>query len=236
MSVSSYYNPSVAEADAPTRRQFIRKTYLHLVAAVAGFALISWLFLISGVSTIFTKLMFATSWGSFVVILAFIGVSYMANSWARNSQSLVGQYLGLAVYVVLEAFIFMPLLLLAQILVGGQIIALAGFLTIFMVAAFTFLTFLNRWDFSFLGGFLAIFGFIALGISLAGILFGFSLGLWFSGAMILFASGAILYDTSNIMLHYNTRQYVAASLSLFASVALLFYYILSFLLRFTSRD
>jgi hypothetical protein len=148
----------------------------------------------------------------------------------------VGQYLGLAVYVVLEAFIFMPLLLLAQILVGGQIIALAGFLTIFMVAAFTFLTFLNRWDFSFLGGFLAIFGFIALGISLAGILFGFSLGLWFSGAMILFASGAILYDTSNIMLHYNTRQYVAASLSLFASVALLFYYILSFLLRFTSRD
>jgi FtsH-binding integral membrane protein len=44
--------------------------------------------------------------------------------------------------------------------------------------------------------------------------------------MVAFAGGAILYDTSNILHRYNTNQHVAAALSLFASVALLFWYIL----------
>jgi FtsH-binding integral membrane protein len=35
-----------------------------------------------------------------------------------------------------------------------------------------------------------------------------------------------LYDTSNVLHRYRTEQYVAASLALFASVALLFWYIL----------
>ena len=37
------------------------------------------------------------------------------------------------------------------------------------------------------------------------------------------AAGYILYDTSNVLHHYRTDQHVAASLALFASVALLFY-------------
>jgi hypothetical protein len=44
--------------------------------------------------------------------------------------------------------------------------------------------------------------------------------------MVAFASAAILYDTSKVMHHYSTQHYVAASLELFASVALLFWYIL----------
>ena len=59
------------------------------------------------------------------------------------------------------------------------------------------------------------------------------LGLIFSGVMVVFAGAAILYNTSNIMHHYNEAQYVAASLSLFASVALLFWYVLRI---FMSRD
>jgi FtsH-binding integral membrane protein len=50
--------------------------------------------------------------------------------------------------------------------------------------------------------------------------------------MVLFAGAAILYSTSNVFLHYRTDQYVAASLSLFASIALLFWYILRILLSF----
>jgi FtsH-binding integral membrane protein len=46
----------------------------------------------------------------------------------------------------------------------------------------------------------------------------------------------ILYDTSNILHHYHTSQYVAASLALFADVVLLFWYILNLLMRFTSSD
>jgi FtsH-binding integral membrane protein len=62
------------------------------------------------------------------------------------------------------------------------------------------------------------------------------LGIWFSAAMIVFASGYILYDTSNVLHHYRTDQYVAASLALFASVALLFWYVLRIMIALSNRD
>jgi FtsH-binding integral membrane protein len=70
-----------------------------------------------------------------------------------------------------------------------------------------------------------------MGVILCAMLFGFSLGLWFSLAMIVLAAGAILYNTSNVLLHYRLDQHVAASLSLFASVALLFWYVLLALMQ-----
>jgi FtsH-binding integral membrane protein len=53
--------------------------------------------------------------------------------------------------------------------------------------------------------------------------------------MVAFASAAILYDTSKIMRHYSTQHYVAASLELFASVALLFWYVLQVMMSLSSR-
>ena len=70
-----------------------------------------------------------------------------------------------------------------------------------------------------------------LGLIVASFIFPISLGLWFSGAMVVFASGAILYNTSNLLHRYDPDQYVAAALSLFASVALLFWYVLQILMR-----
>ena len=90
---------------------------------------------------------------------------------------------------------------------------------------------MTRTDFSFLGPILVIAGFVALGVILISILFDFTLGLLFSAIMVVFAAGAILYDTSKVMKHYRTDQHVAAALSLFASVALLFWYILRIFMR-----
>ena len=84
-----------------------------------------------------------------------------------------------------------------------------------------------------MGSVLSMGGFVALGFILCSMIFGFSLGLVFSSVMVLFAGGSVLYSTSNILHRYHTDQHVAASLSLFASVALLFYYILMSLI---SRD
>jgi FtsH-binding integral membrane protein len=85
-----------------------------------------------------------------------------------------------------------------------------------------------------MGGILKMGGLIALSLIAASFFFGgLSLGIWFSGAMVLLAGGSILYNTSNIIHHYRTDQYVAASLGLFASVALLFFYLLQI---FMSRD
>ena len=65
------------------------------------------------------------------------------------------------------------------------------------------------------------------------VIFGFSLGNVFTYAIIVLAAGYILYSTSNVLHEYPTNAYVGASLSLFASVALLFRFILYL---FMSRD
>ena len=65
------------------------------------------------------------------------------------------------------------------------------------------------------------------------IFFGMHLGVWFTVAMIAFAAGYILYDTSNVMHHYQPNQHVAASLALFASVALMFWYVLQLFMSFS---
>lgn len=79
-----------------------------------------------------------------------------------------------------------------------------------MFAGITAIAFTSGTDFSFLGNFLRIGGFIAFGLIVCSILFGFTLGLIFSVVMVMFASVAILYTTSNIINHYAPHQYVAA--------------------------
>ena len=76
-------------------------------------------------------------------------------------------------------------------------------------------------------------GVLALVAIVGAVIFGFELGTWFSVAMVGFAGAAILYDTSNVLHHYPEDRYVAAALALFASVALMFWYILRL---FMSRD
>ena len=159
----------------------------------------------------------------------FMFVSHVANKWASGSASKNTQYMGLGLYVLAEAIILLPMLLLAQLQTGdNSLILKAGGLTSVLFLALTFIAFTTKKDFSFLGGMLKIGGFIALGVIVIGVIFpsAITLGFWFSVAMVVFAAGTILYNTSNIIHHYNTSQYVAASLGLFASVALLFWYIL----------
>jgi FtsH-binding integral membrane protein len=93
--------------------------------------------------------------------------------------------------------------------------------------------FVTKKDFSFLRGFLMWGGILPLVFIAAGAIFGFSGGTFFSVLMVGFAGAAILYDTSNVLHHFPTNKHVAASLQLFASVALLFWYLLRI---FTSRD
>ena len=48
--------------------------------------------------------------------------------------------------------------------------------------------------------------------------------------MIIFAGLVVLYQTSAIIRQYQNDQYVAAALGLFAAIALMFWYILQFLI------
>ncbi len=106
---------------------------------------------------------------------------------------------------------------------------LMGAIVLFTLIGFAGLTavaFVTRKDFSFLRGMLMWGGVVAMLAIVGGILFGFELGTWFSVAMIGFAGAAILYDTSNVLHHFPEDRYVGAALQLFASVALMFWYVL----------
>ncbi len=221
------FGNTVAEALPGERAAFIRKTYAHLAGAVLAFILLETYLIISGAGLYMAQTMLGGRFSWFIVLGAFMGISVLANWWANSQTSRPLQYMGLALYVVAETVIFMPLLYMAQARTGdASLIAQAGIITGGLFAGLTAVVFMSRKDFSFLGPILAIGGFVALGFIAASLLFGFSLGNLFAFVMVIFAGGAILYDTSNILHKYRPDQHVAASLSLFASVALLFWYVL----------
>lgn len=222
------YTPgSVADAAAADRATFIRRTYLHTGAAILGFAALEAYLLHQAWAQSLALSMMGSWW---IVMLAFIGVSWLADWWARSDSSPALQYVGLGTFVVAEAIIFLPLLLIAQARAGNAVIGSAGVMTLLLLAGLTATVFITRKDFSFLRGILVIAWFVAVGVMICGMIFGFELGMFFSAAMILFAGGSILYTTSNILHHYRTDQHVAASLALFSGVMLLFWYVLRFLL------
>ncbi|MDE0596940.1 MAG: Bax inhibitor-1 family protein [Akkermansiaceae bacterium] len=237
----SYQNPyAVAAAPADVRATFIRKTYAHLAGAIAALVAIELiLFSVPGLRDTALNLMLGGKYNWLFVIGGFMIASWLANKWAMSSTSLGMQYAGLGLYVFAQAVIFFPILIIAadeRFLNQPAIIGQAAIITGFMFGGLTLVAFTTKKDFSFLSGILKIGGLVALGLIVASIFMGFNLGIWFSGAMVLIASVSILYNTSNIIHHYGTTQYVAASLGLFASVALLFFYVLRILMALSGRD
>lgn len=226
-----------ADADTSERARFIRLTYLHLAGAVLAFVGLEAFFLsLPGIDNIVMQVL-GVRYGWLLVIGGFVAVSYIANSWANSSTSVGMQYLGLGLYVVAEAVIFVPLLYIAETFFpDANIIPIAGVLTLAVFTGLTGIVFLTGADFSFLRTALMLAGIVALAIVFCAALFGFQLGLIFIAAMIALAGGYILYDTSNVLHHYRIGQHVAASLALFASVALMFYYMVQLVMSLSSRD
>lgn len=229
------FGTSAADALPAERARFIRKTYLLLAAAILAFVVIeAFLFMSGAAGAILSVLTMGGSMGWLLVLAAFMGISFLANRWAMSDSSNLTQFIGLAVYVVAEAVIFVPMLAYAAYFSDDySVIAKAGIVTLGLFLGLTATVFITKSDFSFLGPILAIGGFAALGFIVASALFGFSLGSVFAFVMVAFAGSAILYNTSNVLHTFNPNQHVAASLTLFASIALLFWYILSI---FSSRD
>jgi FtsH-binding integral membrane protein len=170
-----------------------------------------------------------------LVLLVFMGAAWIARAWASSNSSRGMQYLGLALYVVAEAVIFLPLLYIADhFSPDPHVIQKAGIMTLAVFGGLTITVFLTGRDFSYLGPVLSIGCCLALAFVVAGLLLGFGIGLWFCLAMVALACGFIIYDTSNVLHHYRTDQHVGAALELFAAVALLFWYVLQIFM--SSRD
>jgi hypothetical protein len=220
-----------ADAAQAERVAFIRRTYAHLVGAIL--ALVGIEAFILSKPQIFVPLTRALMSNWWVVIIAFIAVSWVAQSWARSNASRGMQYLGLGLYTVAMAAILCPLLVMTIGVDGSgwHLVQTAAMLTAMIFLGLTVIVFTSKADFSFLRGILWVGMLAALGLAVASWMFGFSLGMVFIVAMIVLMSGYILYDTSNVLHHYHTDQHVAAALALFASVSTLFWYVLSFVNR-----
>jgi FtsH-binding integral membrane protein len=227
---------SLIQRDDVTRGSFYRKTFLHLAGSLVIFGALCAAMIVTPLGAVIANLFFSSQLAVFLTLAAFIGASVMAQRWAYNSSSLANQYLGLGLYIIVQSVIFAPLLLVAEATAGVGLIGFAAVMTGVLAGGLVFLAAFNRVDFTFLNGFLFISFVVLAGLALGSAIFGLQLGMWFSAVMIGFASLAILRDVSAIKYHFQPNQYVAASLSLFASIALLFYYILRFFLQFTSRN
>ena len=246
-------NPSkrpIVSADATAgqnhRVRFIRLTYLHLFLAIAVFAGLEYLFLRTSIGTPVQKLVLwpmmkfggRLGWG--IILAAFVGGGYVAERWAMSDVSKGMQYLGLAFYVVLEALIFIPLLLIAEVKAAeyaikygseAHFIRDAALITMALFGGLTVSVFVSKKDFSFLRSGLFAGAGVAAGLIVMSLVFGFQLGMVFSAAMIVLAGGYVLYYTSQVLAHYRPSQHVAASLALFSAVALMFWYVLRLLMR-----
>jgi FtsH-binding integral membrane protein len=221
-----------ADAQVTERAAFIRNTYLHLLGAILAMVALDALIITAFDAQLAAIVPMVTSgWNWMFVLGGFMLVSFVADRWAHSNTSRSMQYAGLGTYVVAEALLFIPLLYAANRFAPGAI-ASAGIVTAFVFSGLTLIVFLTKYDFSMLRSAITVGGLVALALIVGGIALGFNLGLWFSIAMVILASASILYSTSNVLRYYNTNQHVAASLSLFASVALMFWYVLQIFMQF----
>ncbi len=223
----------VERLPAEDRGRFIARTYGHLLGAIAAFTLIELFLFTNGIADAMAEWMLSISW--LFILGGFVLLAYGGSHLAHRATNPQIQYAGLGLMVVAEAIIFVPLLWIANEVAPGTIQS-AAVVTALGFVLLTAIVFRTGKDFSFLRNLLIWGGILAFGLIVAGSLFGFGLGLVFAVAMVGFAGAAILYDTSNIIHYFPADRYVAASLELFSSVMLLFWYVLSIFLRFTSSD
>ena len=188
-----------------------------------------WLFT-TGMAEGIAAAMMGSSW--LLILGGFMLVTWLATRSAHTSQSKPAQYAALFAVVAAYAVLFVPMLYIANSYADGTIES-AALVTMLGFGGLTAVAFTTRKDFSFMGSALRWGGVVALLAIVGGVLFGFQLGTWFSVAMVGFAGAAILYDTSNVLLHCPEDRYVGAALQLFASVAMMFWYILRI---FMGRD
>ncbi|HET6776119.1 MAG TPA: Bax inhibitor-1 family protein [Acidimicrobiales bacterium] len=224
------YRP-VASLDDVARGEFIVRVYQHLLVAVGAFIAFEAVLINLGVAEAMWNFIADNSSAWFIVLGGFMVVNWLATSAAHDVLNPSRQYGGLFAMAAAEAVIFAPFLYYFFNVVpdGTSTVVAAAIITVTGFAGLSAVAFVTRRDLSFLRP-LLLWGFVcALVLIGAALLFGLELGIWFSVAMIALAGASILYQTQTILRRYPYEAYVGASVQLFASVMLLFWYVLRLL-------
>ncbi len=219
---------TVANESQSVQKSFLIKTYSHLVLGIIIFA--TTIFSIVNTPVLLNSAL--SIWrlplASLIIMGMLIATSVGASWLANNSKNTALHYVGLLMYAIMNGFITVPLVFGFLVRGAAGITALtnASILTIAIFVALTVVVMVTKPDLGFLGKFLAFSSIVALGLVIFSAIFSFNLGIWFTAAMITLICGYILYETSQMLHNYNSKQYVACALSLLASITNLFWYIL----------
>jgi uncharacterized protein len=234
MAMASPIPAPVAELDPETRAAFLTRVYQHLALAVAAFIVFESLLFFVGAAEAMYDVISGASAAWLLVLGAFMVVNWMATTAAHDIHNPARQYGGLFGLAAAEALIFAPFLYFVfnvEGAGGSATVATAAVITIVGFAGLTAVGLYTRRDLSFMRPLLLWGGMLALVLIGSALLFGLELGVWFSVGMIGLAGCAILYQTQTILRSYPETAHVGAAVQLFASVMLLFWYVLSLLSR-----
>ncbi len=220
-----------AFAAASERATFLKRVYSYLFLGILGFAATLWA---AGNVPPVTRLMVSlweliagnglVGWAIYMGL--FLGGSFAVQALAEKKPINVVAY---ASWAFLLGLLVAPLTITAP----AGTVATASLLTAVVFGALTVFVFITGKDFQWLRGLLFVGFLTILGTIIAGAIFGFSLGIWISGAIVLLYSGYILYHTSEILHRLPTSMPMSGAIMLFTDVVLLFKHILILLM---SRD
>lgn len=233
MAVAPPSQRPVAELDESTRSDFIVRVYQHLVLAIFAFVVFEVLLFQVGIAKGAYDFVAQGGAGWLLILGGFMIVNWLATNAAHDILNPSRQYFGLFGMAAAEALIFSPFLyyVLSVQGDGSSTVAAAVAITVVGFAGLSGVAYTTRKDLSFLRP-MIMWGFVcALVLIVAAVLFGLQLGVWFSLAMIALAGASILYQTQNIMRRYPAEAYVGAAVQLFASVMMLFWYVLRLVSR-----
>ena len=218
---------AAANAMPAERIQFIQRTYMHLIGAIAATVVGMFLFAFSPLYVPVMTFLFESSGntGWFLVLGLFIfGTMFAEHLAHRTSRAL--QYVGLFTSVAIFSLILNLPVAFALASGGGQVVIQALMITFFTFGALTVMVFRSGIDFSILRTGLVVGGVLSFGAIIAAIFFGFTLGLGFIILMVGYMAAMITYQTSEIYHKYRTDQHVGAATGLYVSVGILFWYVL----------
>src|SRR5437016_562750 len=103
-----------SEATVDARRTFIRKTYLHLTAAIYALVLLEYLYFQTLPLRDWVPALLFERWGWPAMLGGFMVVHWFADRWARSNTSVATQYAGLVSFVLAFSVILCPLLWIAN--------------------------------------------------------------------------------------------------------------------------
>jgi len=163
----------------------------------------------------------------------FVGLSFLTQMLANSAWGLVSVF----AFTGFVGFALGPILnMVMQSAVGSALVmqALGGTAIIFF--ALSGYALLSRKDFSFLQGFLFAGGIVLMVGVVASLFLKISgLSLAISAGFMLFSSAVILFQTSAII-HGGERNYIVATVTLYASIYNLFLSLLNILMALSGND